>query len=152
GPSQIDLFDPKPQLGRFHGQELPDSVRRGQRLTTMTSMQGTFPCVQSPFRFARHGQSGTWLSELLPHLGRVIDNVTVLRSVHTEAINHDPAITFLMTGFQQPGQPSLGSWLSYGLGSANHDLPAFVVLASNGSGNPTDQPVSTRLWGSGFLP
>jgi hypothetical protein len=152
GPSQIDLFDPKPQLRRYHGLELPDSVRRGQRLTTMTSGQGTFPCVQSPFRFARHGQSGTWLSELMPHMGRVIDNVTVLRAVHTEAINHDPAITLLMTGFQQPGQPSFGSWLSYGLGSANQDLPAFVMLLSNGSGNPTDQPVSTRLWGSGFLP
>jgi hypothetical protein len=152
GPSQIDLLDPKPQLRRFHGTELPDSVRRGQRLTTMTADQETLPCLQSPYRFARHGRSGIELSELLPHLGRVVDDLAVVRSVHTEAINHDPAITYLMTGFQQPGQPSFGSWLSYGLGSENQDLPAFVVLISNGSGNPTDQPVSSRLWGSAFLP
>jgi hypothetical protein len=108
--------------------------------------------VQSPFRFARHGRSGTWLSELLPHLGRAADDIAVLRSVHTEAINHDPAITYLLTGFQQPGQPSFGSWLSYGLGSESQDLPAFVVLVSQGSGNLSDQPVSSRLWGNGFLP
>jgi hypothetical protein len=152
GPSQIDLFDPKPALRRYHGQALPDSVRMGQRLTTMTSDQRALACVQSPFRFARHGRSGTWLSELLPHLGRVADDIAVLRSVHTEAINHDPAITYLLTGFQQPGQPSFGSWLSYGLGSESQDLPAFVVLLSQGSGNMSDQPVSSRLWGNGFLP
>jgi hypothetical protein len=152
GPSQMDLFDYKLQLRRYHGQELPASVRQGQRLTTMTSSQASFPCVASPFRFARHGQAGLWLSELVPHLARVADVLTMIRSVHTEAINHDPAITYLLTGFQQPGQPSLGSWLSYGLGSENAELPAFVVMLSQGSGNRTDQPVSSRLWGSAFLP
>jgi hypothetical protein len=152
GASQLDMFDPKPGLRRLHGQELPASVRRGQRLTTMTSGQGSLPCVASPFRFARHGRAGHWLSELLPHLGRVADDLTVVRSMHTEAINHDPAMTLLMTGFQQPGQPGLGAWLSYGLGSENDNLPAFVVLLSQGSGNMEDQAVSSRLWGSGFLP
>jgi hypothetical protein len=152
GPSQMDLFDYKPQLRRYHGQALPNSVRQGQRLTTMTANQRALRCVQSPYRFARHGQSGAWVSEHLPHLGRVVDDLAILRSVYTEAINHDPAATYLLTGFQQPGQPSLGSWLSYGLGSENADLPAFVVLLSQGSGNPSDQPVSSRLWGSAFLP
>jgi hypothetical protein len=152
GPSQIDLFDYKPLLKRHHGEELPNSVRMSQRLTTMTAYQKSFPCLASPFRFARYGQSGTWLSELLPNLSRVVDDIAVLRAMNTEAINHDPAITYLLTGFQQPGQPSLGSWLSYGLGSENEDLPAFVVMISQGSGNAADQPLSSRLWGSAFLP
>jgi hypothetical protein len=151
-PSQVDLFDPKPGLARLRGAELPESVRRGQRLTGMTSRQASFPVAPSRFRFAQHGQSGTKLSELLPHTAGVVDELCVIRSVHTEAINHDPAITFAQTGAQLAGRPSLGAWLAYGLGTDNQDLPAFVVLVSKGSGNPADQPLYDRLWGSGFLP
>jgi hypothetical protein len=151
-PSQLDLFDPKPGLARLRGAELPDSVRRGQRLTGMTSRQSSFPVAPSRFRFARHGQSGTDVSELLPYTSGVVDDLCVIRSVHTEAINHDPAITFAQTGAQLAGRPSLGAWLAYGLGTDNQDLPAFVVLVSKGSGNPADQPLYDRLWGSGFLP
>jgi hypothetical protein len=152
GPSHIDLFDYKPRLRAHHGQELPGSVRMGQRVTGMTSGQASFPCVAPMFRFAAHGRSGTWLSELLPHTATIVDDIAVIKSVHTEAINHDPAITYINTGHQQPGRPSLGAWLSYGLGCETDSLPAFVVMVSQGSGNRTDQPIFSRLWGSGFLP
>jgi hypothetical protein len=151
-PSQMDLFDPKPKLADLRGRELPDSVRRGQRLTGMTATQSSFPVAPSKFRFRRHGKSGAWVSELLPHTARVADDLCFIRSMHTEAINHDPAITFFQTGAQLAGRPSIGAWLSYGLGTLNRDLPAFVALVSRGSGNPNDQPLYDRLWGSGFLP
>jgi hypothetical protein len=151
-PSQMDLFDYKPALRDRRGSELPDSIRRGQRLTGMTATQASFPVAPTRFRFARHGRSGTWVSELLPHTARVVDDLCLVRSMHTEAINHDPAITFFQTGAQLAGRPSMGAWLSYGLGSENRDLPAFVVLISQGTGNPADQPLYDRLWGSGFLP
>lgn len=152
GPSHIDLFDYKAKLRDFHGKELPGSVRMGQRVTGMTSGQKSFPCVSPMFRYAQHGQSGAWVSELLPHIATIVDDAAIVRSVHTEAINHDPATTYLQTGHQQPGRPSLGAWLSYGIGSESASLPAFVVMISQGSGNKTDQPIFTRLWGSGFLP
>ncbi len=152
GPSHIDLLDYKPALRRHHGEELPASVRMGQRITGMTSGQRSFPCVAPMFRFHRHGKCGLWLSELLPHTGTIADDICVVKSLHTEAINHDPAITFIQTGHQQPGRPSLGAWLSYGLGAESANLPAFVVMVSQGSGNRTDQPLFSRLWGSGFLP
>jgi uncharacterized protein (DUF1501 family) len=152
GPSQIDLFDHKPELRRRHGEDLPPSVRMNQRLTTMSSNQKTLPVAPSPFAFAQHGESGAWVSELLPHLAGVIDDLCIVRSVHTEAINHDPAVTFLQTGHQQPGRPSLGSWVSYGLGSENRDLPAFVVLTSRGSALSPADPLFARLWGTAFLP
>lgn len=151
-PSQLDLFDPKPKLADRFGEELPDSIRKGQRLTGMTSNQKSFPVAPSKFKFAQHGQSGTWLSELLPHTASIVDDITVIKSMHTEAINHDPAITFIQTGSQIAGRPCFGSWISYGLGSENKDLPAFVVLISRGSGRRFDQPLYDRLWGSGFLP
>jgi len=151
-PSQLDLFDHKPQLVDLRSKELPDSIRMGQRLTGMTSRQESLPVAPSKFKFARHGQSGAWVSELLPHTAKVVDELCFVRSMFTEQINHDPAVTFFQTGFQLAGRPSIGSWLSYGLGSENQDLPAFVVLLSQGSGNPNDQPLYDRLWGSGFLP
>jgi hypothetical protein len=152
GPSQFETFDYKPALEKHHGTELPDSVRQGQRITGMTSGQSAFPCVKSLFKFAQHGESGTWVSELLPHTAKVIDELAVIKSMHTDAINHDPAITFIQTGFQQPGRPSLGSWVSYGLGSENQNMPAFVVLLSQAHALNTDQPLFSRLWSSGFLP
>jgi hypothetical protein len=152
GPSHIDLFDHKPALRRYHGQELPASVRMGQRITGMTSGQTSLPCAASLFAFRQHGQSGTWLSELLPYTAQIVDDIAILKSVHTEAINHDPATTYIQTGSQQPGRPSLGAWLSYGIGTENANLPAFVVMVSQGSGNRTDQPLFSRLWGAGFLP
>jgi uncharacterized protein (DUF1501 family) len=152
GPSHIDLLDYKPQLKQHQGEELPASIRMGQRVTGMTSGQKSFPCASSLFEFKQHGKSGTFVSELLPHVGSVVDDITIIKSMHTEAINHDPAITFLQTGSQQPGRPSLGAWLSYGLGSDNANLPAFIVMISQGSGNKTDQPIFSRLWGSGFIP
>lgn len=152
GPSQMDLFDDKPALQRQRGMELPAAVRGNQRLTGMTSGQDSFPVTPSVFRFARHGQSGATVSELLPHIGSVADELCLIRSMHTEAINHDPAVTFLQTGHQQPGRPSLGAWLSYGLGSENQNLPAFVVLLSRGSAARPDDPLHARLWGSAFLP
>lgn len=152
GPSQIDLFDPKPQLARFRGQDLPDSIRRGQRLTGMTANQATFPTAPSIFKFAQHGESGAWLSELLPYTARVADDLCFIKSMHTEQINHDPAITFMTTGFQLAGRPSIGAWVAYGLGSENQNLPAFVTMVSVGTGNTNDQPLYDRLWGSGFLP
>ncbi|MGL4554886.1 MAG: DUF1501 domain-containing protein [Gemmataceae bacterium] len=151
-PSQHDLFDPKPALAKLHGQEPPDSVRKGQRLTGMTATQASFPLAGSAFKFARHGASGAELSELLPHTAKVADRLCFIRSMHTEAINHDPAITFFQTGAQIAGRPSVGAWLAYGLGSLSRDLPAYVALVSKGTGNPTDQPLYDRLWGSGFLP
>jgi hypothetical protein len=152
GPSHIDLLDYKPALRRHHGEELPASVRMGQRITGMTSGQRSFPCVAPMFHFFRHGQAGAWISELLPNIGKIVDDICVVKSMHTEAINHDPAVTFIQTGHQQPGRPSLGAWLSYGLGTENQNLPAFVVMVSQGSGNRTDQPLFSRLWGAGFLP
>lgn len=152
GPSQMDLFDEKPELSKLQGTELPASVRMNQRLTGMTSKQKSFPVASSAFKFGRHGRSGSSLSELLPHLGEVADDVCIIKSMHTEAINHDPAVTYLQTGHQQPGRPSMGSWLSYGLGSENEDLPAFVVLLSRGSAARPDDPLHSRLWGSAFLP
>ncbi len=151
-PSQMDLFDPKPGLLKHRGQDLPDSIRQGQRITTMTSGQKTLPIAPSIFEFARHGQSGQWLSELLPHTAKIADDICIVKSMHTEAINHDPAITFFQTGFQLAGRPSIGSWVSYGLGSNNKDLPNYVVLTSRGTGRPNDQPLYDRLWGAGFLP
>jgi hypothetical protein len=152
GPSHIDLLDYKPRLRDYHGTQLPASIRMGQRITGMTSGQSSFPCVAPMFRFRRHGQCGNWFSELLPNIGSLADDIAVVKSVHTEAINHDPATTFIQTGSQQPGRPALGSWLSYGIGTENANLPTFVVMASQGSGNRTDQPLFSRLWGSGFLP
>ncbi|GEP45456.1 DUF1501 domain-containing protein [Brevifollis gellanilyticus] len=151
-PSQMDLFDPKPQMAKERGKDLPESIRKGQRLTTMTSGQKRFPVAPSMFKFAQHGKGGTWLSELWKHLPTVADDLCVIRSMHTEAINHDPAITFCQTGSQLAGRPSIGSWLSYGLGSTNRDLPAYVVMTSFGTGRPDDQPLYDRLWSSGFLP
>jgi hypothetical protein len=151
-PSQMDLFDYKPQLHDMRATELPDSIRMGQRLTGMTATQTSFPIAPSKFKFAQRGMSGAWLSELLPYTARVADDLCFLKSMYTEAINHDPAITFFQTGAQLAGRPSMGSWVSYGLGSENSDLPAFVAMVSIGSGNPVDQPLYDRLWGSGFLP
>ncbi len=151
-PSQMDLFDPKPQLESRHGEDLPDSIRQGQRLTTMTSGQKNFPVAPSVFKFAQHGNSGAWLSELMPNIAKVVDDLCFVKSMHTEAINHDPAITFFQTGRQLGGFPSMGSWLSYGLGSECQDLPAYVVLTSFGTGRRDDQPLYDRLWSSGFLP
>jgi uncharacterized protein (DUF1501 family) len=152
GPSQMDLFDAKPHLRNRHAEDLPASVRMGQRLTTMSSNQKTLPVAPSPFRFARCGQSGAAISELLPRLATVADELCIIRSVHTEAINHDPAVTFLQTGHEQPGRPSFGSWVSYGLGSTNGELPGFVVLTSRGSAVSPADPLYARLWGTGFLP
>ncbi|MFN7924883.1 MAG: DUF1501 domain-containing protein [Bryobacteraceae bacterium] len=152
GPSQLDLFDHKPLLADRFATELPDSVRRGQRLTGMTATQTTFPTAPTMYKFAQHGQSGAWMSELLPNLSKIADDLTFVKSMHTEAINHDPGVTFFQTGFIIAGRPSIGAWLSYGLGSENKDLPAFVVMISQGTGNPADQPLYDRLWGSGFLP
>lgn len=151
-PSQMDLYDHKPKLAELRGTELPDSIRQGQRLTGMTSTQASFPTAPSKFKFAQHGESGAWLSELLPHLARQADNICFIKSLYTEAINHDPAVTFFQTGAQLAGRPSIGSWLSYGLGSENESLPTFVSMISQGSGNQNDQPLYDRLWGSGFLP
>jgi hypothetical protein len=151
-PSQMDLFDHKPKLADLRGTELPDSIRKGQRLTGMTSRQETFPVAPSKFAFSRHGKCGAWVSELMPQTAGVVDDLCFIRSMHTEAINHDPAVTFFQTGAQLAGRPSIGAWLAYGLGSINRDLPAFVVMVSRGSGNPVDQPLYDRLWGSGFLP
>ena len=150
-PSQLDLFDPKPKLESLRGQNLPDSIRMGQRLTGMTAYQSSFPTAPSIYKFAQHGQSGAWLSELLPHTARVVDELSFIKSMHTEQINHDPAQTFALTGFQLAGRPSLGSWIAYGLGSENTDLPAFITMISVGR-NGGDQPLYDRLWGSGFLP
>jgi uncharacterized protein (DUF1501 family) len=152
GPSHIDLFDYKPNLKQQHGTELPATIRMGQRITGMTSGQKSFPCVYPMFQFKQHGQCGAWVSELLPNTATIADDIAIVKSLNTEAINHDPAITYIQTGSQQPGRPSLGAWLSYGIGSESQNLPSFVVMISQGSGNKTDQPLFSRLWGSGFLP
>ena len=152
GPSQLDLFDHKPALRKRHGEELPESVRGNQRLTGMTSKQESKPITSSIFSFARHGRSGAWVSELLPQTAECVDDLCIIRSLNTEAINHDPAVTLLQTGHQQPGRPSFGAWASYGLGSENSDLPAFMVMVSDGSAARPADPLYARLWGSGFLP
>ena len=149
GPSQLDLFDFKPLLNTMNGKDLPESVRLGQRLTGMSANQATLPLAGSIFKFGRHGGSGAWVSELLPHTARIVDELCIVKSVYTEAINHDPAITFFQTGATTAGRPSMGSWLSYGLGSINQNLPTFCVLLSQ---KRPDQPLYSRLWGNGFLP
>jgi len=151
-PSQLDLFDYKPKMDELFDTDLPETIRNGQRLTTMTSGQTRFPIAPSKFKFAQHGESGAWLSELLPHTAGVADDLCFVKSLHTEAINHDPAITFIQTGSQIPGRPSMGAWLSYGLGTMNEDLPAFVVLHSSWTGRKSAQALYERLWGTGFLP
>jgi len=149
GPSQMETFDYKPLLNQRNGEQLPDSVRMGQRLTGMSGNQASLPLAGSIYKFAQHGTSGAWVSELLPHTAKVVDDLCIVRSMYTEAINHDPAITFLQTGSQISGRPSIGAWVHYGLGSDNENLPAFVVLITPGK---VDQPLYARLWGSGFLP
>ena len=150
-PSQLDMWDYKPQLNDWFNKDLPDSIRNGQRITTMTSGQKRFPIAPSLFKFNQHGSNGAWVSELLPHTARMVDDLAVIRSVNTEAINHDPAITYIQTGSQVPGRPSTGAWMSYGLGSMNQNLPAFVVLHSTVNGGFGGQALYSRLWGAGFL-
>ncbi|MFN7292432.1 MAG: DUF1501 domain-containing protein [Pirellula sp.] len=152
GPSQIDMWDYKPDLAAQFDKDLPDSIRQGQRITTMTSGQARLPVAPSKFKFSQHGQSGRWVSELLPHTAKVVDELAVIKSVHTNAINHDPACTFVMTGSEVPGKASLGAWLSYGLGSESNDLPAFVVLTPTWSATAPAQALFTRMWSSGYLP
>lgn len=150
GPSHIDTFDFHPRMRDLHGIELPSEIRGDQRITGMTSGQKSFPVVAPMFQFQRHGEHGTWVSEILPHMSKMVDEITVIKSIHTEAINHDPAITFINTGVQQPGKASMGSWVSYGLGSPNENLPSYIVMISRGPGQK--QALYSRLWGSGFLP
>src|SRR5688572_17604411 len=152
GPSQLELLDYKPQLKAHFDKDLPDSVRQGQRITGMVSGQARLHVAPSKIGFKQCGKSGTWIGDLLPHTQKIADDICVINSVHTEAINHDPAITFIQTGSQQPGRPSLGSWVSYGLGSENQSLPSFVVLLSVANALNTDQPLFSRLWGAGFIP
>jgi hypothetical protein len=152
GPPQMDLYDYKPKMNDWYDKDLPDSVRQGQRLTTMTSGQARFPIAPSMFKFARHGKSGMWVSELLPWTAKMVDEMCFIRSMHTEAINHEPAITFMQTGNQVTGRPCLGAWASYGLGSANKDLPTFVVLVAKPTNTEQVQAISARLWQSGYLP
>ncbi len=151
-PSQLETFDYKPNLVDIQKTELPDSIRQGQRLTGMTSGQKSFPIAPSKFRFNQHGESGAWVSELLPYTAKVADDLCIINSMQTDAINHDPAITFCQTGFQLAGRPSMGAWVAYGLGTANENLPAYVVMVSRGTGRAAGQPLYDRLWGSGFLP
>jgi hypothetical protein len=151
-PSQQDLFDYKPKLQEFHGQDMKSHFEMTQRITGMTKGQKTFPLAGTKYNFSKHGKCGMEISELLPHISELADDITLIRSMHTEAINHDPAITFFQTGHQLAGRPSIGSWLSYGLGSANDNLPTFIALVSRGTGRPNCQPLYDRLWGSGFLP
>ena len=150
-PSQLDTWDYKPKMKDWYDKDLPDSVRNGQRITTMTSGQKRFPIAPSIFKFNQHGEHGAWVSEILPHTAGVIDDLAVIKTINTEAINHDPAITYIQTGSQLPGRPSAGAWLSYGLGSMNENLPAFVVLHSTVNGGFGGQALYARLWGSGFL-
>jgi uncharacterized protein (DUF1501 family) len=148
-PSQLDLFDHKPLLNEKHATQLPESVRGGQRLTGMSGNQSSLPIAGSPFKFSHHGESGAWISELLPHTASVADDLCIIRSIHTDAINHGPGVTFLQTGSQFPGRPSMGAWVDYGLGSENENLPAFVVMTTKDKGG---QPLVSRYWGNGFLP
>ncbi len=150
GPSQFETYDYKPKLNDLFGKELPDSVRKGQRLTGMSANQASLPMVPSMYSFKQHGKSKTWVSDLLPYTAQVVDELCIVKSMFTEQINHDPAITFFQTGHQLPGRPSMGAWLSYGLGSENKNLPSFIVLVSKNA--PKDQPLYARLWGNGFLP
>ena len=149
-PSHLDLYDFKPLVVKVAGTDLPASVRMGQRLTSMTASQSKFPVVPSLFKFSQHGQSGAWVSELLPNIAKVADDICFIKSLHTDQINHDPAVTFAQTGFQLAGRPSIGAWVSYGLGTLNKDLPEFIVMVSQGAS--ADQPLYDRLWGTGFLP
>ena len=150
-PSQIDLFDYKPEVNDMFDQDLPDSIRMGQRITTMTSGQKRLPLAPSIYKFGQHGKSGAWVSELLPYTAKMVDDLAIIKTVHTEAINHDPAITFIQSGNQIPGRPSIGAWLSYGLGTANQDLPSFVVMQASWTGRQEAQALFSRLWGNGFL-
>jgi Protein of unknown function (DUF1501) len=152
GPSQMDLFDYKPKMGAMYDKDLPESIRNGQRLTTMTSGQSRFPIAPSKYKFAQHGQSGMWVSELLPWMAQLTDEIALVKTVWTEAINHDPAVTYICTGHQLPGRPSLGSWLSYGLGTMNQNLPAFVVMTASWSSKAAAQALYNRLWSAGYLP
>jgi len=152
GPSQMDLFDYKPKMGEFYDKDLPESIRMGQRLTTMTSGQTRFPIAPSMYKFARQGKSGMWMTELLPYTAKVADELCFIRSMHTEAINHEPAITFIQTGNQITGRPCLGAWTSYGLGSLNQNVPTFVVMVANPTNTEQVQAISARLWQSGYLP
>jgi Protein of unknown function (DUF1501) len=151
GPSQLETFDYKPGLVKYQGTQIPDSVRQGQRVAQAMG-QSALLVANSAYGFAQHGKSGTWVCDLLPHIAKIVDDITVIKTMYTDAINHDPAITFIQTGFQQPGRPSMGAWLSYGLGSENQTLPTFVVLLSQANAINADQPLFSRLWGSGFLP
>jgi hypothetical protein len=152
GPCQMDMWDYKPGLKDFFGKDLPKDIQNGQRLSTMTSGQGKFPVAPSIFKFNQHGRSGMWVSEVMKHSPRIVDEISLVRSVHTNAINHDPACTFVMSGSEQPGKPSIGSWLSYGLGSDSNDLPSFVVFTPRFPGTGNGQALYNRMWGSGFLP
>jgi hypothetical protein len=152
GPPQMDLYDYKPQMKEYFDKDLPDTVRMGQRLTGMTSGQARFPIAPSKYKFAQHGKSGMWVSELLPHTAKMVDDMCFIRSMHTEAINHEPAITYMQTGNQITGRPCLGAWASYGLGSLNENLPTFVVLVARPSNTEQIQAISARLWSSGYLP
>jgi hypothetical protein len=152
GPSQMDMFDYKPKMAEQFDKDLPDSIRKGQRLTTMTSGQTRFPIAPSKYKFAQYGQSGAWVSELMPWTSKIVDEITFVRTVWTEAINHDPAVTYICTGHQLPGRASLGAWLNYGLGTMNENLPAFVVMTASWTGRKEAQAIYNRLWGSGFLP
>jgi hypothetical protein len=152
GPSQMDLFDPKPKMLEMFDKDLPDSIRQGQRLTTMTSGQARFPIAPSKYKFEQHGKSGAWVSELLPWKSKMVDEMCIVRSMHTEAINHEPAITFIQTGNQVTGRPCIGSWMSYGLGSLNQNLPTFVVLVAQPTNTEQVQAISARLWSAGYLP
>ncbi len=152
GPSQIDLFDYKPQMNDWYDKDLPESVRNGQRLTTMTSGQSRFPIAPSKFQFEKVGQCGMWVTELLPWTKKVVDEMTFVRSMYTEAINHEPAISLMQTGNQVTGRPCLGAWASYGLGSLNQNLPTFVVMVARSTNQEQVQAISARLWSSGYLP
>ncbi|MBX9655035.1 DUF1501 domain-containing protein [bacterium] len=152
GPSQLDLFDYKPKMNDWYDKDLPESIRNGQRLTTMTSGQKRFPIAPSKYKFAQHGECGMWVSELFPNISKIVDEMCFIRSMHTEAINHEPAISYMQTGNQITGKPCLGSWASYGLGSLNQNLPTFVVLVAKPSNTEQVQAISARLWSSGYLP
>ena len=152
GPSQMDLFDYKPKMAEYYDKDLPESIRKGQRLTTMTSGQARFPIAPSKYKFEQHGKCGMWLSEMIPNIAKSADDICWIRSLNTEAINHEPAITYMQTGNQITGRPCLGAWVSYGLGSLNKNLPTFVVLVATPSNREQEQAISARLWSSGYLP